>query len=54
MSGRYTSRVLWLRRNAVLLGAVAGTAALITLAVLAMTGTVLSRVHEIEASAAGR
>ena len=53
MSGRYTSRVLWLRRNAVLLGAVAGTAALITLAVLAMTGTVLSRVHEIEGQRGG-
>jgi peptide/nickel transport system substrate-binding protein len=36
-----------------LLGAVAGTAALITLAVLAMTGTVLSRVHEIEGERGG-
>ncbi len=45
--------MLWLRRNAVLLGALAGTAALITLAVLAMTGSVLSRVHEIEGERGG-
>ena len=45
--------MLWLRRNAVLLGAVAGTAALITLAVLAMTGSVPSRVHEIEGERGG-
>ena len=45
--------MLWLRKNAVLLGAVAGTAALMTLAVLAMTGSVLSRVHEIEGERGG-
>ncbi len=45
--------MLWLRRNAGLLGALAGTAALITLAVLAMTGSVLSRVHEIEGERGG-
>ena len=36
-----------------MLGALAGTAALITLAVLAMTGSVLSRVHEIEGERGG-
>jgi hypothetical protein len=40
--------VLWLRRNAVVVGAVLSTAALIAIAGLAMTGSVLSRVHEIE------
>ena len=45
---RYISLVRWLRRHAVLMVAVLGTAALMTIAVLAETGTVLSRVHEIQ------
>jgi hypothetical protein len=40
--------VLQLRKHAVLVVAVSGAAALMTIAVLAMTGSVLSRVHEIE------
>jgi hypothetical protein len=40
--------VLRLRKHAVLVVAVSGAAALMTIAVLAMTGSVLSRVHEIE------
>src|SRR3954465_4416010 len=46
-------RVLWLRKHAVVVVAVSGTAALVTLAVLAMTGSVLSRVHEIEGQRGG-
>jgi peptide/nickel transport system substrate-binding protein len=45
--------VLWLRTHAVLVIAVLGTAALIAIAVLAETGTVLSRVHEIEGERGG-
>ena len=52
-TGRYTSRVLWLRKHAVLVVAVLGTAALMTIAVLAMTGSVLSRVDEIEGERGG-
>jgi peptide/nickel transport system substrate-binding protein len=52
-SGRYTSRMRWLREHAVLAVAVLGTAALVALAVLAMTGSVLSRVHEIEGQRGG-
>jgi hypothetical protein len=40
--------VLRLRKHAVLVVAVSGAAALMTIAVLAMTGSALSRVHEIE------
>jgi hypothetical protein len=40
--------VQWLRKHAVLLVAVGGTVGLLTIAVLAMTGAVLSRVDEIE------
>jgi peptide/nickel transport system substrate-binding protein len=43
----------WLRRHAVLVVGVLGTAALMTIAVLAETGTVLSRVHEIEGKRGG-
>ena len=42
-----------LRRHAVFKSAVLGTAALVTIAVLAMTGSVLSRVHEIEGKRGG-
>ena len=42
-----------LRRHAVFKGAVLGTAALVTVAVLAITGSVLSRVHEIEGKRGG-
>src|SRR5436190_21384023 len=52
-TGRYTSRVLWLRKHAVLVVAVLGTAALMTIAVLAMTGSVLSRVDEIAGERGG-
>ena len=52
-TGRYISRVLWLRKHAVLGMAVLVTAALLALAVLAMTGSVLSRVHEIEGERGG-
>jgi peptide/nickel transport system substrate-binding protein len=45
--------VLWLRKHAVVVVAVSGTAALVTLAVLAITGSVLSRVHEIEGERGG-
>jgi hypothetical protein len=45
--------VLWLRKHGVLVVAVLGTTALLTLAVLAMTGSVLSRVHEIEGERGG-
>jgi peptide/nickel transport system substrate-binding protein len=44
---------MWLRTHALLMGAVLGTAALVTIAVLAMTGSVLSRVHEIEGERGG-
>ncbi|MFL5890488.1 MAG: ABC transporter substrate-binding protein [Solirubrobacteraceae bacterium] len=43
----------WLRKHAVRVVAVLGTAALLTIAVLAMTGSVLSRVHEIEGERGG-
>jgi peptide/nickel transport system substrate-binding protein len=46
-TARYTSPVLRLRKHAVLVVAVLGTAALMTVAVLAMTGSLLSRVDEI-------
>ena len=42
-----------LRRNAVFKGAVLGTATLVTIAVLAITGSVLSRVHEIDGKRGG-
>jgi peptide/nickel transport system substrate-binding protein len=45
--------MLWLRKHAVPVVAVLGTAALVALAVLAMTGSVLSRVHEIEGERGG-
>src|SRR3954467_14506767 len=45
--------MLWLRKRAGLVVAVLGTAALVALAVLAMTGSVLSRVHEIEGERGG-
>jgi ABC-type transport system substrate-binding protein len=45
--------VLWLRRHAVLVVAGLGTAGLLTIAVLAMTGSVLSRVDEIEGERGG-
>src|SRR3954451_10466754 len=45
--------MLWLRKRAGLVVAVLGTAALVALAVLAMTGSVLSRVHEIEGQRGG-
>jgi peptide/nickel transport system substrate-binding protein len=45
--------VRWLRRHAVLVVAALGTAALIAVAVLAMTGTVLSRVDEITGERGG-
>jgi peptide/nickel transport system substrate-binding protein len=45
--------VLWLRKHAVRVVAVLGTAALLTIAVLAMTGSVLSRVHKIEGERGG-
>jgi peptide/nickel transport system substrate-binding protein len=45
--------VLWLRRNAVLVAAVLGTAVLIAIAALAITGSVLSRVHEISGERGG-
>jgi hypothetical protein len=45
--------VLQLRKHAVLVVAVSGAAALMTIAVLAMTGSVLSRVHEIEGERSG-
>jgi peptide/nickel transport system substrate-binding protein len=44
---------LWAREHAGLVLGVLGTVALITLSVLAMTGTVLSRVHEIEGERGG-
>ena len=45
---------MWrLRKHAVLVVAVLGTATLMTIAVLAMTGSVLSRVHEIEGERGG-
>lgn len=47
------SLVGWLRRRAVLVLAVLGTVALMTIAVLAETGTVLSRVQEIEGKRGG-
>ena len=50
---RYISRVRWLRKHAVFVIPVFGTAALLTIAVLAETGTVLSRVHEIEGERGG-
>lgn len=43
----------WLRKHAVLLVAVGGTVGLLTIAVLAMTGSVLSRVDEIEGERGG-
>ena len=52
-TGRYTSPVRWLRNHPVLVVAVSGTAALMTLAGLALTGSVLSRVHEIEGERGG-
>ena len=52
-TGRYISRVLWLRTHAVLAVGVLGTAGLLTIAVLAMTGSVLSRVDEIEGERGG-
>ena len=45
--------MLWLRKHAVLVVAVLGTAALMAIAVLAVTGSVLSRVHEIEGERGG-
>jgi peptide/nickel transport system substrate-binding protein len=45
--------VQWLRKHAVLLIAVRGTVGLLTIAVLAMTGAVLSRVDEIEGERGG-
>src|SRR3954454_17603230 len=45
--------MLWLRKRAGLVVAVLGTAALVALAVLEMTGSVLSRVHEIEGQRGG-
>ena len=45
--------MLWLGKHAVVVVAVSGTTALLTLAVLAMTGSVLSRVHEIEGERGG-
>jgi len=45
--------VLWLRQHAFFALAVLGTAALVAIAVLAMTGSVLSRVHEIEGKRGG-
>jgi hypothetical protein len=45
--------VQWLRKHAVLLVAVGGTVGLLTIAVLAMTGAVLSRVDEIEGERGG-
>src|SRR3954471_698529 len=45
--------MLWLRKRAGLVVAALGTAALVALAVLAMTGSVLSRVHEIEGQRGG-
>ena len=45
--------MLWLRKHAVLVVAGLGTAALMTIAVLAMTGSVLSRVNEIEGERGG-
>jgi peptide/nickel transport system substrate-binding protein len=45
--------VLWLRQHAFLAVAVLGTAGLVAIAVLAMTGSVLSRVHEIEGKRGG-
>src|SRR3954467_5814981 len=45
--------MLWLRKRAGLVVAVLGTAALVALAVLAMTGSVLSRVHEIDGERGG-
>ena len=50
---RYTSRVRWLRNNAVFLIAVLVTAVLMTVAALAMTGSLLSRVDEIEGERGG-
>ncbi|MGN6168312.1 MAG: ABC transporter substrate-binding protein [Solirubrobacteraceae bacterium] len=43
----------WRRGHGVLVGAVVGTATLLTIAVLAETGTVLSRVHEIDGKRGG-
>lgn len=43
----------WLRKHAVILVAVGGTVGLLTIAVLAMTGSVLSRVDEIEGERGG-
>src|SRR3954447_7003875 len=45
--------MLWLRKRAGLVVAALGTAALLAIAVLAMTGSVLSRVHEIEGERGG-
>jgi peptide/nickel transport system substrate-binding protein len=45
--------VLWLRKHAVLVVAVLGTAALMTIAALAVTGSVLSRLHEIKGERGG-
>jgi peptide/nickel transport system substrate-binding protein len=45
--------VSWLRKRGFFAAAVLGTAALVTLAVLAITGSVLSRVHEIEGAHGG-
>jgi hypothetical protein len=45
--------VLWLRNHAVLVVAVLGTAALMTLTVLAMTGSLLSRANEITGERGG-
>jgi peptide/nickel transport system substrate-binding protein len=45
--------VLWLRKHAVFVVAVLGTAALMAIAALAVVGTVLSRVHEIEGERGG-
>ena len=50
---RYISLVGWLRKHAVLVVAVLGTAALMTIAGLAETGSVLSRVREIEGERGG-
>src|SRR5947207_2886555 len=47
------SRVLWVRKHAGVVVALLGTAALMTIAVLADTGSVLSRVHEIEGERGG-
>jgi len=45
--------VLWLRKHVALVVAVLGTAALMTIAALAVTGSVLSRLHEIKGERGG-